>query len=127
MKRLIILALALTIATTSANAQTDPRLKSAVQLAAEGLPDSAAAIVNGLLAVTPVSDPFYPEILYTQGSIARTTTEMQRAYQKLAVEYPTSDWADDALLAPGPDGFRRAQLRRYGARHRADSRQRPLE
>lgn len=98
MKRLIILALALAIATTPAHAQTDARLKSAVQLAAEGLPDSAAAIVNGLLAVTPVSDPFYPEILYTQGSIARTTTEMQRAYQKLAVEYPTSDWADDALL-----------------------------
>ena len=69
-----------------------------MQLAAEGLPDSATAIVNGLLAVTPVSDPLYPEILYTQGSIARTTTEMQRAFQKVAVEYPNSPWADDALL-----------------------------
>lgn len=98
MKRLIILALALAIATTAANAQTDARLKTAVQLAAEGLPDSATAIVNGLLAVTPVSDPFYPEVLYTQGSIARTTMEMQRAYQKVAVEYPNSPWADDALL-----------------------------
>jgi hypothetical protein len=97
-KRLLILALALAIATTTAHAQTDARLKTAVQLAAEGLPDSATAIVNGLLAVTPVSDPLYPEILYTQGSIARTTTEMQRAYQKVAVEYPTSPWADDALL-----------------------------
>lgn len=99
MHRTVTLALAcLTLSATTAIAQTDPRLKTAVQLAAEGLPDSAAAIVNGLLAVTPVSDPFYPEILYTQGSIARTTTEMQRAYQKLAVEYPTSAWADDALL-----------------------------
>ncbi|MEZ4413216.1 MAG: SPOR domain-containing protein [Gemmatimonadales bacterium] len=98
MKRLIMLTLVLAIASAPAHAQTDARLKTAVQLAAEGLPDSATAIVNGLLAVTPVSDPLYPEILYTQGSIARTTTEMQRAYQKVAVEYPTSPWADDALL-----------------------------
>lgn len=98
MKRYIILALALILATTSASAQSDPRLRSAVQLAAEGLPDSATAIVNGLLAVTPVSDPLYPEILYTQGSIARTVVEMQRAFQTVAVEYPTSPWADDALL-----------------------------
>jgi len=95
---LFSLALLLLLAAPSANAQTDTRLKTAVQLAAEGLPDSATAIVNGLLAVTPVSDPLYPEILYTQGAIARTTTEMQRAYQKVAVEYPTSPWADDALL-----------------------------
>lgn len=98
MKRLLIVALALAITTTSASAQSDPRLQSAVQLAAEGLPDSASAILNQLLAITPVSDPLYPEILYAQGSIARTTTEMQRAFQKIAVEYPTSPWADDALL-----------------------------
>ena len=98
MKRLIILALAIATTAASAHAQTDARLRSAVQLAAEGLPDSATAIVNGLLAVTPVTDSLYPEILYTQGSIARTTTEMQRAFQKIAVEYPTSPWADDALL-----------------------------
>ncbi len=98
MRYLFSLALLLVVAAPTAAAQTDARLKSAVQLAAEGLPDSATAIVNGLLAVTPVSDPLYPEILYTQGSIARTTTEMQRAFQKVAVEYPTSPWADDALL-----------------------------
>jgi hypothetical protein len=97
-KRFVLLALALAVPTTQASAQSDARLKSAVQLAAEGLPDSASAIVNTLLAVTPVSDPLYPEILYTQGSIARTTVEMQRAFQKVAVEYPTSPWADDALL-----------------------------
>jgi tetratricopeptide (TPR) repeat protein len=97
-KYLLSLALLCIIAAASAHAQTDVRLKTAVQLAAEGLPDSATAIVNGLIAVTPVSDPLYPEILYTQGSIARTTTEMQRAFQKVAVEYPTSPWADDALL-----------------------------
>lgn len=98
MKRIIALAFIIAAATTAASAQTDARLRSAVQLAAEGLPDSATAIVNGLLAVTPVSDPLYPEILYTQGAIARTTVEMQRSFQKVVVEYPTSPWADDALL-----------------------------
>jgi tetratricopeptide (TPR) repeat protein len=91
---LIILA----AATTAAAAQTDARLQAAVQLAAEGLPDSATAIVNRLLAATPPTDSLYPQILYTQGTIARNTADMQRAFQKVAVEYPTSDWADDALL-----------------------------
>jgi hypothetical protein len=98
-RKIVTIALAcLALSATTVSAQTDPRLKSAVQMAAEGLPDSASAIVNELLAVTPVSDTLYPQILYTQGSIARTTTEMQRAFQKVAVEYPTSPWADDALL-----------------------------
>lgn len=99
MKRMLPLALCiLATATTAATGQTDARLRTAVQLAAEGLPDSAAAIVNGLLALTPVSDPLYPELLYTQGAIARTTVEMQRSFQKVVVEYPSSPWADDALL-----------------------------
>jgi SPOR domain len=97
-KRIIALVCVMVGVTSAASAQTDARLRSAVQLAAEGLPDSATAIVNGLLALTPVSDPLYPEILYTQGSIARTTVEMQRSFQKVVVEYPTSPWADDALL-----------------------------
>jgi tetratricopeptide (TPR) repeat protein len=97
-KRIIALASLIVAVTTVANAQTDARLQAAVQLAAEGLPDSATAIVNGLLAATPPTDPLYPQILYTQGTIARSTADMQLAFQKVAVEYPTSDWADDALL-----------------------------
>lgn len=98
MKRIIALASMIVAVTTVAGAQTDARLQAAVQLAAEGLPDSATAIVNGLLAATPPTDPLYPQILYTQGTIARSTADMQLAFQKVAVEYPTSDWADDALL-----------------------------
>lgn len=99
MKRILAVTLAILAATTTvAAAQTDARLKTAVQLAAEGLPDSATTIVNGLLATTPPTDSLYPQILYTQGMIARSTADMQRAFQKVAVEYPTSDWADDALL-----------------------------
>jgi len=98
MKTLLAVALAAIAFASAAQAQTDARLKAAVQLAAEGLPDSATTIVNGLLAATPPTDSLYPQILYTQGMIARSTADMQRAFQKVAVEYPTSDWADDALL-----------------------------
>jgi TolA-binding protein len=79
-------------------AQTDARLRAAVQLAAEGQSDSARATVARLLAQTPTSDPLYPQVLYTQGTIARTAAEMQTAFRRVAVEYPASDWSDDALL-----------------------------
>ena len=97
-KRIIVLMIVDCAADGRAPRKPTRACRSAVQLAAEGLPDSATAIVNGLLAVTPVTDPLYPQILYTQGAIARSTADMQRAFQKVAVEYPTSDWADDALL-----------------------------
>jgi hypothetical protein len=78
--------------------QTDPRLRAAVQLAAEGQSDSARATVSQLLAQTPATDPLYPQVLYTQGTIARTAAEMQTAFRRVAVEYPASEWSDDALL-----------------------------
>lgn len=78
--------------------QTDARLRAAVQLAAEGQSDSARATVSRLLAQTPAADPLYPQVLYTQGTIARTAAEMQTAFRRVAVEYPASEWSDDALL-----------------------------
>ena len=115
-KRFIILAVALPWPRPQASAQTDARLQAAVQLAAEGLPDSATAIVNGLLAVTPATDPLYPQILYTQGSIARSTTEMQRAFQKVAVEYPDQRVGRRRPAPTGADGFCRPQLCRDAVR-----------
>lgn len=97
MKRYILAALLLVTAAPLV-AQTDPRLRAAVQLAAEGQSDSARATVSLLLAQTPVADPLYPQVLYTQGTIARTAAEMQTAFRRVAVEYPASEWSDDALL-----------------------------
>lgn len=99
MRRTIAVMIMLVVGmVASARGQSDPRLRAAVQLAVEGMSDSATAIVNGLLATTPVTDTLYPEVLYTQGAIAKTAAEMRRSFQKVAVEYPTSPWADDALL-----------------------------
>jgi cell division septation protein DedD len=94
-----VLALgALVLAPSGAAAQTDPRLADAVRAAQEGQGDSARAAVQRLLAATPPTDTLYPQILYTQAMVAGTAGEMRRQLQRVAVEYATSSWADDALL-----------------------------
>ncbi|MFL5496712.1 MAG: SPOR domain-containing protein [Gemmatimonadales bacterium] len=82
----------------SARAQADPRLAEAVRMAQEGQSDSARVHVKQLLDVTPPGDTLYPQILYTQAMVADNAGEMRRQLQRVAVEYSTSSWADDALL-----------------------------
>ena len=79
-------------------AQTDPRLVAVVRQAQEGQSDSARAAVGRLLQSTPPTDSLYPEILYTQAMVASDAGEMRTELQRIAVEYSTSAWADDALL-----------------------------
>jgi tetratricopeptide (TPR) repeat protein len=93
-----ILAALLLVTAAPLVGQTDAQLRAAVQLAAEGQSDSARATVARLLAQTPTTDPLYPQVLYTQGTIARTAAEMQAAFRRVAVEFPVSEWSDDALL-----------------------------
>lgn len=94
-RALVALALLASAAGAPAAAQD---LADARRMAQQGQVDSARATLARLLAATPATDTLYPEILYTQGGLAANTTEMQRAYQRLALEYPNSPWADDALL-----------------------------
>jgi tetratricopeptide (TPR) repeat protein len=79
-------------------AQSDPRLVEAVRTAQEGRSDSARATVQRLLAATPATDTLYAEILYTQAMVAGEAADMRKSLQRVAVEYPASSWADDALL-----------------------------
>jgi tetratricopeptide (TPR) repeat protein len=79
-------------------AQDDPRLSGALALARDGSADSARAVVGGLLATIPPTDTLYAEALYTAGSIAGSAQDMQRYFQRIAIEYAWSPWADDALL-----------------------------
>ncbi len=79
-------------------AQTDPRLTAAVRAAQEGQGDSARSAVDRLLAATPPTDSLYPEILYTQAMVSNSAAAMRRDLPRVVVEYPTSSWADDALL-----------------------------
>ena len=66
--------------------------------AQEGRGDSARVAVDRLLAATAPADTLYPQILYTQAMVADTAGDMRRHLQRVAVEYSTSSWADDALL-----------------------------
>jgi len=83
---------------TSAHAQTDARLIEAIRQAQEGRGDSARTKVRLLLAATSPTDTLYPQIIYTQAMVASDANEMRRQLQRVAVEYSTSSWADDALL-----------------------------
>ena len=98
MRRLLCLAALLLPGASLAAAQTDPRLTAAVRAAQEGQGDSARSAVERLLAATSPTDSLYPEILYTQAMVAGSAADMRRHLQRVGVEYPTSPWADDALL-----------------------------
>jgi DNA polymerase-3 subunit delta len=80
------------------SAQTDPRLIEVIRNAQEGQGDSARIKVQRLLAVTSPGDTLYPQIVYTQAMVSSDAADMRRQLQRVAVEYSSSSWADDALL-----------------------------
>lgn len=96
-----LLAIAVLLGTAvphGASAQTDSRLVSAVRLAQEGLSDSARRMVARLLEGTAPTDSLYPQMLYTRALLAAEPAAMRTDLQRVAVEYASSNWADDALL-----------------------------
>jgi cell division septation protein DedD len=70
----------------------------AIRQAQEGGGESARTKVRRLLAATSPTDTLYPQIIYTQAMVASDANEMRRTLQRVAVEYSSSSWADDALL-----------------------------
>jgi DNA polymerase-3 subunit delta len=85
-------------ALSALSAQTDPRLVEVIRNAQEGQGDSARMKVQRLLAATSPGDTLYPQIIYTQAMVASDAADMRRQLQRVAVEYSSSSWADDALL-----------------------------
>jgi cell division septation protein DedD len=78
--------------------QTDARLAQGVRLAQEGLGDSARTVVQGVVDATNPVDTLYPQALYTRAVVGANPQDIRRDLQRVAVEYPNSSWADDALL-----------------------------
>ena len=94
-------AAALLIAATPRHrieAQDDPSLRAAVILAAEGRGDSARRLVEAALGRAQPGDPSFVEALYWRGRLAAWGDSAERDLRRVALEYPTSSWADDALL-----------------------------
>jgi SPOR domain len=79
-------------------AQDNPALRTAVQLAAEGRGDSARRIVARELAQAKPGDAAYVEALYWRGRLAASGDSAERDLRRVAIEYSTSRWADQALL-----------------------------
>lgn len=97
MKRIAPLFAVVMMATPLA-AQTDPELVRAVRLAQEGSGDSARAITSRMLASVRDTDPKYAEVLYAAAIVAASPRDRRIHYQRIAIEYTQSEWADDALL-----------------------------
>ncbi len=78
--------------------QTSPPLLVAMQLAAEGRTDSARRLVAAVLARTRPGDSLYVEALYSRGRLGGSADTAERDLRRVAIEYSTSRWADDAML-----------------------------
>jgi len=79
-------------------AQDSPAVRAAIALAAEGRGDSARVLVNGALRAARPGDPAWVEALYWRARLAVSGDSAERDLRRVAIEYPSSPWADDALL-----------------------------
>ncbi len=85
-------------APVSAAAQDNPAIRAAVSLAADGRGDSARRIVAGELAKAQPGSPAYVEALFWRGRLATSGDSAGLDFRRVAIEYSTSRWADQALL-----------------------------
>jgi cell division septation protein DedD len=79
-------------------AQDNPTLRTAVQLAAEGRSAEARRLVEGELARARPGDTSYVEALYWRGRLRAHGDSAELDLRRVAIEFSTSRWADDALL-----------------------------
>jgi len=79
-------------------AQDNPSLQEAARLAAEGRGEAARRVVAAELARARPGEPAYIEALFWRARLTAFGDSAERDLRRIAIEYPTSRWADDALL-----------------------------
>ena len=79
-------------------AQSNPVVRAAVGLAAEGRGDSAYRLVSAELSRATPGDSGYVEALFWRARLAIYGDSAERDLRRVAIEYASSPWADDALL-----------------------------
>ena len=94
----VLVLAALTVAARPARPQDNPALQEAVRLAGEGRGDEARRLVAAELAKARVGDSAYVEALYWRARLAVTGDSAEHDLRRIVIEYPSSRWADDALL-----------------------------
>jgi cell division septation protein DedD len=87
----------------AAPAQTEAVVLRANQMVIAGQDSAGRAVVDSVLAATAEGTPRYAEALFWRASLSKTAAAAERDYRRIAVEYPVSNRAPEAL-------FRLAQL-----------------
>lgn len=88
----------LLLAPAPVHAQDSPAVRAAVALAAEGRGDSARVLVDRALRSARPGESAWVEALYWRARLAVSGDSAERDLRRVAIEYPSSPWADDALL-----------------------------
>lgn len=73
-------------------------MTAALRLVTEGRGDSARALVRARLRGLRPTDSLYPQALFVAGAVAETFDSAMFHFRRVALDYSTSPWADDALL-----------------------------
>jgi hypothetical protein len=93
-----ILAALLAALASHAGAQDNPAIREAVRLAGDGRGDEARRIVAEELSRARPGETAYIEALYWRARLTAVGDSAERDLRRIAIEYPTSRWAPDALL-----------------------------
>ena len=98
----LLLLFALAASPLAAQQPTDPArdalYRRAHRMVVEGLGDAGRAIVESLVVVSPPGQPAHAEALFWRATLAPNAEAAERDYRRIAVEYPLSHRAADALL-----------------------------
>lgn len=93
-----ILAALLMAVAGRAGAQDNQAIREAVRLAGDGRGDEARRIVGAELSRARPGEAPYIEALYWRARLTAVGDSAERDLRRIAIEYPTSRWAPDALL-----------------------------
>jgi septal ring-binding cell division protein DamX len=97
-RAVLVLAALVAASNPPARAQDNPAIREAVRLAGDGRGDEARRLVATELSRAQPGDPAYIEALYWRARLTAVGDSAERDLRRIAIEYPTSRWAPEALL-----------------------------
>ena len=126
---LLLAAALIPVPTAGSNAQAvapkvDAVFVRAQQMVTAGQDSAGRSVVDSVLAATAEGTPRYAEALFWRATLNKTAAGAERDYRRIAVEYPLSPRADEALyrlaqleLTRGDRAAARAHLERVQREH----------
>jgi len=103
MYRWIVLSGMLVVSAVKVDAQAsarpiDPVFTRAQTLVSDGNGAAGRALIDSMIAATPLSAPLYPQALFWRASLAANAADAESDYRHIVVDYPLAPQAEDALL-----------------------------